>query len=98
MSHFPTHPDLRFLTRRQFFSRCAMGLGGIALASLMRGGLQFIASNVWTQVTSWLSLTLVFLVFLRRPGSLAAAHTLQPAGHVGRRDGDEPARLGGAQR
>lgn len=36
MSHFPTHPDLRFLTRRQFFSRCALGLGGIALASLLK--------------------------------------------------------------
>src|SRR6185436_10088598 len=35
MSHFPTHPDLRYLTRRQFFSRCGIGLGGIALASLM---------------------------------------------------------------
>ena len=36
MSHFPTHPDLRFLTRRQFFSRCALGLGAIALASLLK--------------------------------------------------------------
>jgi hypothetical protein len=36
MSHFPTHPDLRFLTRRQFFSRCSLGLGGIALASLLK--------------------------------------------------------------
>ncbi|HEU0038101.1 MAG TPA: DUF1501 domain-containing protein, partial [Verrucomicrobiae bacterium] len=36
MSHFPTHPDLRFLTRRQFFSRCALGLGSIALASLLK--------------------------------------------------------------
>ena len=36
MSHFPTHPDLRFLTRRQFFSRCGLGLGGIALASLLK--------------------------------------------------------------
>jgi hypothetical protein len=36
MSHFPTHPDLRFLTRRQFFSRCALGLGSIALASMMK--------------------------------------------------------------
>ena len=34
MSHFPTHPDLRFLTRRQFFGRCALGLGGIFLVSL----------------------------------------------------------------
>jgi len=38
MSHFPTHPDLRYLTRRQFFSRCGIGLGGIALASLMNPG------------------------------------------------------------
>jgi hypothetical protein len=37
MSHFPEHPDLRYLTRRQFFSRCALGLGGIALASMMKG-------------------------------------------------------------
>jgi hypothetical protein len=37
MSHFPVHPDLRYLTRRQFFSRCALGLGGIALASMMKG-------------------------------------------------------------
>ena len=36
MNHFPTHTDLRFLTRRQFFSRCAMGLGGIALASMFQ--------------------------------------------------------------
>ena len=36
MSHFPTHPDLRVLTRRQFFSRCALGLGSIALASLLK--------------------------------------------------------------
>src|SRR5205809_7702938 len=36
MSHFPTHPDLRFLTRRQFFSRCALGLGSIALVSLLK--------------------------------------------------------------
>jgi hypothetical protein len=36
MSHFPAHPDLRFLTRRQFFSRCALGLGGIALASMLK--------------------------------------------------------------
>lgn len=36
MSHFPIHPDLRFLTRRQFFSRCSLGLGGIALASLLK--------------------------------------------------------------
>jgi len=36
MSHFPTHPDLRFLTRRQFFSRCSLGLGGIALASMLK--------------------------------------------------------------
>jgi hypothetical protein len=36
MSHFPTHPDLRYLTRRQFFSRCGIGLGGIALASLLK--------------------------------------------------------------
>src|ERR1051326_5158975 len=36
MSHFPSHPDLRFLTRRQFFSRCALGLGSIALASLLK--------------------------------------------------------------
>jgi hypothetical protein len=36
MSHFPNHPDLRFLTRRQFFSRCSLGLGGIALASLLK--------------------------------------------------------------
>jgi len=36
MSHFPTHPDLRFLTRRQFFGRCALGLGGIALASMLK--------------------------------------------------------------
>jgi len=36
MSHFPTHPDLCFLTRRQFFSRCALGLGGIALASMLK--------------------------------------------------------------
>src|SRR6266576_2439507 len=36
MSHFPTHPDLRFVTRRQFFSRCALGLGSIALASLLK--------------------------------------------------------------
>jgi hypothetical protein len=36
MSHFPTHPDLRFLTRRQFFSRCALGLGNIALASMLK--------------------------------------------------------------
>ena len=37
MSHFPKHPDLRYLTRRQFFSRCGIGLGGIALASIMKG-------------------------------------------------------------
>jgi len=36
MNHFPTHSDLRFLTRRQFFSRCALGLGGIALAALLK--------------------------------------------------------------
>lgn len=36
MSHFPANPDLRFLTRRQFFSRCALGLGGIALASMLK--------------------------------------------------------------
>lgn len=29
---------LQFLTRRHFFSRCGMGLGGIALSSLMDGG------------------------------------------------------------
>jgi len=37
MSHFPKHSDLRHLTRRQFFSRCGIGLGGIALASIMKG-------------------------------------------------------------
>src|SRR5688572_23303135 len=44
MSHFPTHPDLRFLTRRQFFSRCALGLGSIALASLLKEQALFGAS------------------------------------------------------
>jgi hypothetical protein len=44
MSHFPTHPDLRFLTRRQFFSRCALGLGGIALASMMKEQSAFAAT------------------------------------------------------
>jgi len=44
MSHFPTHPDLRFLTRRQFFSRCALGFGGIALASMMKERELFAAS------------------------------------------------------
>ncbi len=36
MTHFPTHPDLRYLTRRQFFSRCGLGLGAIALASMLK--------------------------------------------------------------
>ena len=45
MSHFPTHPDLRFLTRRQFFSRCALGLGGIALASMLKEQSVFAAAS-----------------------------------------------------
>jgi hypothetical protein len=44
MSHFPTHPDLRYLTRRQFFSRCGIGLGGIALASLLKPA-EFLAAT-----------------------------------------------------
>lgn len=44
MSHFPSHPDLRFLTRRQFFSRCALGLGGIALASMLKEQSAFAAT------------------------------------------------------
>lgn len=43
MTHFPTHPDLCYLTRRQFFSRCSLGLGGIALASLLKGPQLFAA-------------------------------------------------------
>ena len=39
MSHFFNNPDLngdlREVTRRQFFGKCAMGLGSIALASLL---------------------------------------------------------------
>jgi len=45
MNHFPTNPDLRFLTRRQFFSRCALGLGGIALASMLKEQELFGASS-----------------------------------------------------
>ena len=36
MTEEPSHPLLRS-TRRQFFSRCGMGLGSIALASLLSG-------------------------------------------------------------
>src|SRR6266568_633080 len=35
MSSFESNDLLQTLTRRHFFSRCAMGLGGIALASLL---------------------------------------------------------------
>ncbi len=35
---FSENDRLRFTTRRQFFSHCGMGLGGIALSSLMNGG------------------------------------------------------------
>ena len=34
MNHFDFHEPLQFITRRHFFSRCALGLGSIALASL----------------------------------------------------------------
>src|SRR5580765_2402576 len=34
-SHFSVGHDLSLVTRRHFFTRCAMGLGGIALASLL---------------------------------------------------------------
>ena len=34
-SHFYVGHDIQLVTRRHFFSRCAMGLGGIALASLL---------------------------------------------------------------
>ncbi len=34
-SHFDAVHDLSHVTRRHFFGRCAMGLGGIALASLL---------------------------------------------------------------
>ena len=44
MNHYPTHPDLRYLTRRQFFSRCGIGLGGIALASLLKPA-EFLAAT-----------------------------------------------------
>jgi hypothetical protein len=39
MNHFPPHPapHLAAQTRRHFFSRCALGLGGIALASMLNG-------------------------------------------------------------
>jgi hypothetical protein len=36
MHAFPNPRDLRYLTRRQFFSRCGIGLGSIALASLLK--------------------------------------------------------------
>ncbi len=35
MNPFSPNPELRAATRRQFFSRCALGLGSIALASLL---------------------------------------------------------------
>src|SRR4051794_17326943 len=35
MNPFPSNDPLRALTRRHFFGRCALGLGGIALASLL---------------------------------------------------------------
>src|SRR6266516_1675555 len=34
-SHVYVGHDIQLVTRRHFFSRCAMGLGGIALASLL---------------------------------------------------------------
>jgi len=39
MNPFPPHPapHLAAQTRRHFFSRCALGLGGIALASMLNG-------------------------------------------------------------
>ena len=33
--------NLQAVTRRQFFSRCGVGLGGVALASLLDGGRLF---------------------------------------------------------
>jgi hypothetical protein len=37
MNPFDDPRSLEFITRRHFFSKCALGLGGIALASLMDG-------------------------------------------------------------
>jgi hypothetical protein len=43
--HHDEQSFLQHVTRRQFFGRCAMGLGGIALASLMNGQKVFAESD-----------------------------------------------------
>jgi uncharacterized protein (DUF1501 family) len=53
-SHYTrTAADLRGLTRRQFFSTCGVGLGKIALASLLGGGI----SKAFASPTDILNLT-----------------------------------------
>ena len=42
----PTHPLLTS-TRRQFFSQCGMGLGSVALASLMADQAKAFAIRSW---------------------------------------------------
>ena len=45
----PPPPDaLQALTRRHFFSRCGLGIGGMALASLLSGKSQAAAVNPMT--------------------------------------------------
>ncbi len=48
---------LKFETRRHFFSKCAIGLGGIALSSLLRGGSELSAAAAESSAASGLKRT-----------------------------------------
>src|SRR3954471_13955452 len=72
-SYARTPLELRQITRRHFFAECGVGVGKIALASLLCGGASRVLAAAATQATTGPS---------TRPGSARPPHFPARAKHV----------------